>query len=187
MPEQLLKEKLKDVSAESSGLVSPYTITLGDEFQAVYRTTENIFSDLFRIIWEIWPQKIRISIGCGRIDTDINTKAALGMDGPAFHIARSTMMLLKKNTYTTLAVSGMHPSDNKLAEKILAVFSKDFKTWKRTSVGVFCRLMNKGTIPIISDELGVSDRMVYKVIASNKMREYLEIFHLVAARMAVRF
>lgn len=33
--QQLLKEKLKDVSAESSGLVSPYTITLGDEFQAV--------------------------------------------------------------------------------------------------------------------------------------------------------
>ena len=181
--QRILGGRLNEVSAGSSGLVSPYTITLGDEFQAVYSTTDNIFSDLFRIIWEIWPQKIRVAIGCGSIDTDINTKSALGMDGPAFHSARSTMMLLKKNSYTTLAISGMQSSDKELAEAILAVFSKEFKAWKRTSVGVFCRLMNGAAIPEISRELGVSDRMVYKTIASNKMREYLEIFYLVATRM----
>lgn len=181
--QRILGGRLKEVSEGSSGLVSPYTITLGDEFQAVYSTTENIFSDLFRIIWEIWPQKIRVAIGCGSIDTDINTKSALGMDGPAFHTARSTMMLLKKNSYTTLAISGMQSSDKELAGAILATFSKEFKTWKRTSVGVFCRLINGAAIPEISHELGVSDRMVYKTIASNKMREYLEIFYLVAARM----
>jgi len=96
-----LQSKLLDVFNELNSpdhenhLVSPYTITLGDEFQAVYDNANCLFLDSIRILERTFPQKIRFSFGIGEISTDINREQSLGMDGSAFYYAREGITHLK--------------------------------------------------------------------------------------------
>src|SRR5207237_6855737 len=85
---ELLSE-LRRLNKIRSGLISPYTVTLGDEFQAVYSNADSLFSDIFEISAKIQPVKIRFAVSLGEITTRINKKSAMGMDGHVFHNARS--------------------------------------------------------------------------------------------------
>ena len=99
--QRTLAAELKRISERSkSKLASPYTITLGDEFQAVYKSADNVFLDIFSILAELAPgAEARFGIGVGELTTAINPKQALGMDGPAFHRARDAISILKKSGY----------------------------------------------------------------------------------------
>lgn len=77
--------------AHADHLVSPCTITLGDEFQAVYRDARTLFADFCTILVGIHPARIRFSVGIGPLTTPVNPRQAIGMDGPAFHVARDAM------------------------------------------------------------------------------------------------
>src|SRR5688500_17029360 len=67
------------------GLVSPLTITLGDEFQAVFGDVVRLWECILRIEAAMEPVAIRFAVGLGTISTDIQHDTALGMDGPAFY------------------------------------------------------------------------------------------------------
>jgi len=99
-----LKRGLKALSARAPALVSPWTITLGDEFQAVFAGAEGLMSSLWGVQRILQPQRARLSLGIGHIDTAINPDAALGMDGPAFHRARRGMLRLKDDERRLFAV-----------------------------------------------------------------------------------
>jgi hypothetical protein len=77
------------VNGENMHLISPYTITLGDEFQAVLKNARHLFGDIITILYVIYPTKIRFSIGIGDIQTPVNPNQAIGMDGTAFYNART--------------------------------------------------------------------------------------------------
>ena len=72
------------INSISKTLASPYTITLGDEFQALYKKADDLFRDIWRIALLLHPERIRFSIGVGELSTKINKKQSIGMDGPAF-------------------------------------------------------------------------------------------------------
>src|SRR5438552_5075102 len=67
-----LGKALDQTSGTARHLASPYTITLGDEFQAVYRKADRLFADAFDIMAEIHPVRIRIAFGIGGLTTRIN-------------------------------------------------------------------------------------------------------------------
>ncbi len=77
-----LQEQMKAVFAElnqnNAGLISPYTLTLGDEFQVVFNQADRVFTDIFAIL-AILPVKVRFSLGLGAITTDLNPVQALGV------------------------------------------------------------------------------------------------------------
>jgi len=64
---------------------------LGDEFQAVFSGAQNIWSCIFVIESALHPVRFRFGLGVGGIDTAINRKQSIGMDGPAFHLAREAV------------------------------------------------------------------------------------------------
>ena len=74
----------------NNAFASPYTVTLGDEFQAVYRDATLLFDHIFTLIADLHPQQLRISVAIGPITTSLNPRQSIGMDGPAFHLARET-------------------------------------------------------------------------------------------------
>lgn len=97
-------ENLNEWQAES-----PYTLTLGDEFQALYTDSRGLFYDLFHIRECIHPVRCRFSLAIGEVNTSINHVRAIGMDGPAFHIARKGIEHLRK-TGNQLLLGGL-PED----------------------------------------------------------------------------
>ena len=90
-----MKCVLQALNSRRKSLVSPYTLTLGDEFQAVYRDADTAFADVFGLMAEIAPVQARFALSVGEIVTPINPAQSIGMDGPAFHRARALLDRLK--------------------------------------------------------------------------------------------
>lgn len=74
---------------------SKFTITLGDEFQGLLHSGQNLMEIIYYIKKEIYPVKIRFGIGVGEISTLINPEISIGADGPGYYKARESIEYLK--------------------------------------------------------------------------------------------
>lgn len=163
------------INSDRRFLDSPFTITLGDEFQALYNSSDNVFSDIWKIIFALYPERVRFSIGLGKISTKINRLQAIGMDGPAFYHAREGMEELKGYSYL-FNVRGYGITNLELIRQILFFVSHSIGKWKLTRIKIFNFLMEDTSIKVISQELKISDKAVYKNIDTAKMYIIMDIF-----------
>jgi len=86
-----LQQALGQVNERFAGVVaSRFVLTLGDEFQGLLLSPD----DLQHILGLLWasahPEELRFGLGLGRLDTPLQPQA-LGMDGPCFHHARAAV------------------------------------------------------------------------------------------------
>ena len=72
-------------------IVSPLTITLGDEFQGLLKDSKNLFLLIHKIQSSFKNITFRFALSVGNISTKINRDSAIGMDGAGFHYARDAM------------------------------------------------------------------------------------------------
>ncbi len=72
-------------------VISPPTLTIGDEFQVVLPADGPVFDLLAQFEFSMNYTPFRYGFGLGAIATQINRKAAIGMDGPAFYNARASL------------------------------------------------------------------------------------------------
>ena len=79
-----------------NSMISPLTPTIGDEFQTVLWEATNLFNIIALIERDLPEISLRYGIGLGKIDTEINSQSATGMDGPAFHFARMSVETARK-------------------------------------------------------------------------------------------
>jgi hypothetical protein len=149
-------------------VISPYTITLGDEFQAVYNRTNSIFKDIWQISLAIYPVKVRFSIGVGEITTRINTRQSLGMDGPAFHNARNGLTRLKNSDYL-LDISADNNEIDSLLKDTVHLVSHFIHRWKRNRLEILTLLLDGLTPKQISKKVDLTDKAVYKNISAGAL------------------
>lgn len=174
--QEKLAETLKRVSARNPALVSPYTLTLGDEFQAVYKSADRIFADIFEILTAIHPAQARFAIGVGELSTPINRKQALGMDGPAFHRAREAITDLKKTGFL-IRIAGERAKDAaegpwKLFNHLLNFASPKIGTWERNRLRIVRGLLTGESVADLERELSISNVAVYKNINAAALDEW---------------
>ena len=75
---QKINELFKDY------LASSFTLTLGDEFQALLKMNAPVFQIIDTLRSELKPTQLRFGIGLGEIVTDIDPLQSIGADGPAY-------------------------------------------------------------------------------------------------------
>ena len=81
-------------------LASSFTLTLGDEFQALLKADAPVFQIIDTLRSELTPTQLRFGIGLGEIITDIDPLQSIGADGPAYWNARGAINLVhQKNDY----------------------------------------------------------------------------------------
>lgn len=166
--QEQLSGLIETINAKSKSIEAPMTITLGDEFQAVYSGGESILKDSWTILAGIHPVSVRFSIGIGNIVTPINKKQALGMDGPAFYAARAGIEKLKKsgNMYRVeiADISGIDREklELRLLNLTLELLSNEMKRWKKVRFQILERLNQGLAIKDIARALKLSDAAVYK-------------------------
>ncbi len=163
-----LKHALGDVNARSESVVSPYTITLGDEFQAVLKNADGMFSDLWSILARIHPHKLRFSIAIGSISTEINTSSSIGMDGEAFYLARDAIVLMKKSKLP-VCISGMQSKSSALANDSLNLVMQCSRHWSRNRLDLQARLLGGENASSIHREMGISKSAVYQNIRNGNL------------------
>ena len=85
----------------ASGILSPYTITLGDEFQGVAKSLKSGIQSIFYFEETILRLgidfKLRYVLHYGSIETQINREIAYGMRGPGLTKAREILELNRRN------------------------------------------------------------------------------------------
>ncbi len=95
--------------------VSPPTLTIGDEFQAVLKHTQKLFLFIHELECALHPVQLRFGFAIGEIETPLNTKAAIGMDGSAFHGARVAIEKAKELERRYFLANTSHPFNYGLA------------------------------------------------------------------------
>ncbi|MFO7550787.1 MAG: SatD family protein [Haliea sp.] len=165
---QSVLEELNRVHA--TALASPFTITLGDEFQALLTTAKPIWEMVAVVEASLYPVRVRFGFGLGTIATAINPEAALAMDGPAFHHARDAMTVLKEEggLFLIEGVPGV-----KLANHSLRLISELQSQWQHNRFKVYRFYLEGQPVQQIVDFLGISKTAVYKNINDG----LLETFH----------
>ena len=169
-----LGKVLTQTSRTAPNLASPYTITLGDEFQAVYRKADFLFADVFAIMAEIHPVRTRFAIGVGELTTRINPDQALGMDGPAFHDARAALTALKTDK-RVLRIAGGPNQGWRMADHVLNLLSHQIAGWSRNRLLILSGLLRGRAVKDIEAGLQISRVAVYKNIRAAALDDVVGI------------
>lgn len=175
--QEQLKQILQQINQDASGLASPYTITLGDEFQAVYNGAEDLFTHCWRVLSAVHPVKVRFSIGVGTIVTPINRDRAIGMDGPAFHAARDGIEELKESGFL-MHIGYEEKSEEGLIRILngtLQLLSREVRDWNNNRISMLHMLKKGMDYKAISKELGLSKTAFYKNKEAGMLDEIIEL------------
>lgn len=154
--------------------VSPYTLTLGDEFQAVFNTADHVFDDMVQIMEALHPDQVRFSLGLGNITTDLNLEQALGMDGPAFYRAREGIDRLK-DSGDLLHLDGLPDDCALLAEGALRLLSQRIQKWEANRFAILHGLLVGEPVKTIAARLSVSEQAVYKNIRNGGLGAVIQV------------
>jgi hypothetical protein len=151
-------------AAQAEGsLVSPYTLTLGDEFQVVRSWTEGCFRDLLSIAADLQPADLRFALGIGDISTAINPAQAIGMDGSAFHRARDGVERLKQER-AACRVEGLPQPLDGLVNNGLALAFGRLGGARGNRWPLAAALLEGLSVPQIAPRLGKSEQALYKTM-----------------------
>ena len=178
----LVQKKLEGIlnalNSDNNSILSPYTITLGDEFQAVFQQSGLLFYDMVRILSTLHPIKVRFSLGVGTL-THINPDQAIGMDGPAFHEARAGIEELKSSSFL-FTIRGIEQHAVELANQSLKLLSRHLDKWNGTRLSIFEMYNQNYLVKEIAEELEISEQAVYKSIAHGDLEVVQAIFQSVS-------
>lgn len=146
------QEKLQSIldrvnSRYKAVLESPFTITTGDEFQALLRPNRHIFQIIDDITIGFQPYQIRFGIGVGGMLTAVNPKQSIGSDGPAYWHARAAIDYIHDNNDYGSNHLSVALDDKEAARKINAVLAAcEFikSKWTATQAELLMALLNEG-------------------------------------------
>lgn len=161
--QKILENCFDKFNTEPDRLMSAYTITLGDEFQAVYSSAGQLFRHIWTVMAQIHPVRVRIAVSLGEISTEINREQSLGMDGPAFHLARDRINEMKKNTLILSLVSGDDRFD-RLVNSSFRILTGNLKRWNKNRYTILQKRYEDVEVKQIARDLGLSEVAVYKNI-----------------------
>lgn len=180
--QQHLRKVIAALNIQNPTLLSNYTITLGDEFQAVFHSADGAFLDIITVIAALAPIQIRFSLGIGAISTDINPDQAIGMDGPAFYHARAGIDRLKK-TGQLLAIEGLDDAQADMLDAALALLNYHLSKWKGNRFEILQGLMLQKPVAEIARQLDISEQAVYKNIRTGGLDPVMNLFEAFTRRI----
>lgn len=181
--QQRLIDHLAHLCAQGH-LLSPYTLTLGDEFQAVLPDLNRGLRDWIAILAHLAPVKARFVWAAGPLSTRINPVAALQMDGPSFAEARRLMEILKRRKVLCARIGWALPGPPPLlANAALAQLAATMDGWKPVTFRLLLHLLDGRSAEESAKQLGMTLRGVHKHVASRHLHEVRDLLTHTAAAL----
>lgn len=165
-------------------LVSNFTITTGDEFQALLEINAPFLKIVDDINVSFRDHKIRYGIGVGTILTEINPEQSIGADGEAYWQARKAIdMIHERNDYGTVHLA-IGLSDEILEKRLngtLAMTEFIRNNWVETQAQILGRLLENNIYhesfehQLIAQQLGLNSSAFSKRLKSSGVKIYLRV------------
>ncbi|MEJ2055088.1 MAG: SatD family protein [Calditrichaceae bacterium] len=153
-----------------NSMISPLTLTIGDEFQAVLWEAAYMFNIMGMIERDIPSVALRYGVGLGTIDTEINSESAIGMDGPAFHFARTAVEIARKEG----KIFHFGCDDDVVTERInvmLGWLDITLKKWTPQRKEIFYQYNEKKTQKEIARMMGITQPAVSQNINDSAFKQ----------------
>lgn len=181
-----VQEELKQVLAEVNSnykthIASKWTITLGDEFQALLRPNRDILKMLDYISYKMSSIEIRFGIGLGEIYTDIEYETSIGADGPAYWNAREAIKYIHANNNygnSKVCFRGKKEADH-IINNLLNYTDWMKANWTDSQKQILDILLESNIYnegfqqKFLTQELNISESAVSRRIKSSGIRLYL--------------
>lgn len=186
--QKMLMDNFKKVTDETNfslknDLLSPLTITLGDEFQGIAKNIESAVSMLFHIeeniIHKAYGFQLRFVVFEGEIDTPINKKIAYGMLGEGLTQAREALTQTKTSNSRFLFSLRNKPVSAALNNAIM-IYQRMIDDWRvGKDYSLVSSFLNNPDYKKVADELGKTRSQIWKRKKSLKIEEYFAIKEII--------
>ena len=163
-------------------LASCFTLTLGDEFQALLKVDAPVFQIIDTLRSELKPTQLRFGIGLGEIVTDIDPLQSIGADGPAYWNARAAINLVhQKNDYgnTQIYFSSGNDSKDLLVNALIASGEAIRSGWRGSQEEILLDLLKRFVYSEnfsqqdLAQSLDINPSALSKRLKSSSIRVYL--------------
>lgn len=170
-------------------LASKMVMTLGDEFQGLFKTPKKLFEIITYIFTSLGDVTLRFGIGVGELYTKTNT-SSIGMDGPVWWNARKNIDIIKENyeygqTKTFMYISGLEERLETLINSELILISSIISKWSLEDKKFVNKIIKEYslTTDIVQRDLA----LMYNLEPSNLNRKLktMQYFNLVNALCAI--
>ncbi len=184
---RLLMAQLKEIVRlinKKSHIVSPLTITLGDEFQGLTDTIANGIKAIIEIeeiiIKNQFDLKLRYVLNYGHIDTEINTKAAYEMLGEGLTNARNSLNELKGKDSRFLISLGSEMIDSAdILNKTFIIYQSFVDSWKLNDYPIVTEFFKTDDYKIVAEKVNLDRSSAWRRRKSLNMHEYETIKNII--------
>lgn len=183
-PQNKLMKTFKKITDEINHekrnvLISPVTITLGDEFQCIVKNVEAGIALMIAIdekrLHEMADFKLRYVLVEGGIDTPINHEIAYGMLGEGLTMAREQLVEYK-NSYHRYAIQLNNTKKSEALANALIVYQNIIDSWNmEKDYSLIARFLELKDYKLVADEMGKTRSQIWKREKSLNLEAYFSI------------
>ncbi|MEO1693712.1 MAG: SatD family protein [Pseudomonadota bacterium] len=189
-PAAALQRELADVVGAANErhraqILSPLTITLGDEWQGIIASLEAVvtlicFFELDRLDNQR-AFRLRYAHAFDTIETSINTEIAHGMLGPALTNARRALTSKARSRPRFTFATGSDSFDRELSD-VFAVIDDLDQRWSPDDVALITMLLSEKSDAQIAEALGHNRTSVWRRRQSLLIDAYRRLWRVAQAR-----
>ena len=163
-------------------LASRFTLTLGDEFQALLEVDAPVFQIIDTLRSELTPTQLRFGIGLGEIVTAIDPLQSVGADGPAYWNARAAINFVhQKNDYgnTQIYFSSGKENQDYFVNALIASGEAIRSGWRESQEEILLNLLKRSVYSEtfsqqdLAQSLAINPSALSKRLKSSSVRVYL--------------
>ena len=163
-------------------LASRFTLTLGDEFQALLEVDAPVFQIIDTLRLELNPTQLRFGIGLGEIVTAIDPLQSVGADGPAYWNARGAINFVhQKNDYgnTQIYFSSGKENQDFFVNALIASGEAIRSSWRDSQEEILLNLLKRSVYSEsfsqqdLAQSLAINPSALSKRLKSSSIRVYL--------------
>jgi hypothetical protein len=166
----------------STSILSPLTITLGDEFQSIIKTktyASQIVIDSFFYGYEHgYDWKLRFVLYEGKVDTKINTGIAYEMLGEGLSNAR-TLLETKKKSDSLVNIHFKNSNQAEMLQNSFLLYTDLISGWKINDRELVKLLISNLSIIQIAETINKDRTSVWRKRKSLKIFEYKKICQII--------
>ena len=182
-----LQKQLEETLQKMNGLFADYlascfTLTLGDEFQALLKMNAPVFQIIDTLRSELSPTQLRFGIGLGEIVTAIDPLQSIGADGPAYWNARAAINFVhQKNDYgnTQIYFSSGKENQDFFVNALIASGEAIRSGWRDSQEEILLNLLKRSVYSEsfsqqdLAQSLSINPSALSKRLKSSSIRVYL--------------
>lgn len=164
-------------------IISPMTITLGDEFQGVIDDLQSALEIILMMEEEIISQqlnfKLRYVLVEGEIDTPINKKIAYEMLGSGLTEARNLLLASKKSN-TRFEIQTENKAKTAVINDAFSIYQSIIDNWQlEKDFQLITTFIQFKDYKLVAEKLNKDRSLMWRREKTLKMKEYLSIKNII--------